>query len=208
MGSLPVAAIICGSLYILAFPAFALIVLGFLFLISGVVLGLFFRDPERIVGEGVVSPADGRVTRVEMMRGRTCFVSIFMNVHNVHVNRMPWSGTILDVVHHPGGFAPAFNKDSDNNERTVTRFKTEFGTWEMTQIAGAVARRIVPYISPGDRLEKGDRFGLIRFGSRVDLKFTIPPGMELTVEIGQKVRAGSSEIASLKTNKRKMGAPS
>jgi len=175
---------------------FVLIILGFFFLFSGVLIGMFFRDPERRIGDGVVSPADGRVTRVEMRRGRTCFVSIFMNVHNVHVNRMPWSGTIIDVVHHPGGYVPAFDKDSDNNERVVTRFRNEYGNWEMTQIAGAVARRIVPYISAGQQLERGDRFGMIRFGSRVDLLFKVPAGMELNVVQGQKVIAGSSVIAS------------
>jgi len=187
---------ICGALYIFAIPWFFLIVIGFIFLFTGVLLGLFFRDPERRIGEGVVSPADGKVTRVEKRGGRTFFISIFMNVHNVHVNRMPWGGAIVDIVHHPGGFAPAFDKDSDNNERVITRFRNEYGTWEMTQIAGAVARRIVPYISPGQQMERGERFGMIRFGSRVDLLFKLPAGMELKVVQGQKVFAGSSVIAS------------
>ena len=180
----------------LLFPTMALIYLGFLILAVSIVLGLFFRDPDRRIGSGVVSPADGRVMKAEAEKGGRYHVSIFMNVHNVHVNRMPWPGRILHVEHHPGGFVPAFNKDSDLNERVVVSFRTENGDWEVTQIAGAVARRIVPYIVPGQDLRKGERFGLIRFGSRVDLSFRMPKGMVLAVSPGQKVRAGVTDIAA------------
>ncbi|MGA1866768.1 MAG: phosphatidylserine decarboxylase [Thermoplasmatota archaeon] len=172
-----------------------LIYLGFTFLLIGIVLVLFFRDPERTVGEGVVSPADGRIMRMEAKRGGWWFVSIFMNIHDVHVNRSPWNGKVIDMVHHPGGFVPAFDKGSDRNERVVIRLRTVNGTWEITQIAGAVARRIVPYVSPGQELKKGQRIGLIRFGSRVDMLFRMPTGMRMAVEPGQKVFAGRTGIA-------------
>ncbi len=88
---------------------------------------------------------------------------------NVHVNRAPLSGTVTSVEHIPGGFVPAFNKESENNERVVWHFDTELGDIEMIQIAGAVARRIVPYVPSGTKVEQGERIGLIRFGSRVDI---------------------------------------
>jgi phosphatidylserine decarboxylase len=156
---------------------------------------IFFRDPKRSVGEGVVSPADGKVITVERRKGNWYFISIFMNIHNVHVNRAPWEGRVISQEHIPGGFVPAFNKDSDSNERVVTRIGTDNGTWEMVQIAGAVARRIISYVKPGQILEKGDRFGMIRFGSRVDLHFKLPRGYFISVREGDRVRAGSSNLA-------------
>ena len=158
-------------------------------------LSLFFRDPDRKIGEGVVSPADGKVVRVEKRRGSWWFVSIFMNVHNVHVNRIPWEGIVVGQEHIPGGYAPAFNKDSDRNERLITKLKTSTGTWEITQIAGAVARRIVPYVTTGQIVFKGQRFGMIRYGSRVDLLFKTPRGMMVDVEVGQRVLAGTTNLA-------------
>lgn len=155
---------------------------------------LFFRDPEREPAEGIVSPADG-VVKEAIRKGGRCKVSIFMNVHNVHVNRAPEGGSVLSVTHIPGGFIPAFKKESERNERVVTRLRTPHGTMVITQIAGTVARRIVPYIAPGDRLDKGDRIGMIRFGSRVDVEFDMPPGMVLAVQEGQRVKANLSNIA-------------
>jgi phosphatidylserine decarboxylase len=145
------------------------------------ILLLFFRDPKRFIGEGIVSPADGKVSEARSRNGRA-FVSIFMNVHNVHVNRAPLAGTVMEVKHIPGGYVPAFNKEAENNERVIARLGTARGTVIITQIAGTVARRIVPYLSAGDRVEKGDRIGLIRFGSRVDMSFTLPGNMELKVK--------------------------
>ncbi len=162
---------------------------------------LFFRDPERGIGEGVVSPADGRVLRVEK-RGRMWFVSIFMNVHNVHVNRAPWSGRVLSVMHKEGSFKPAFSKESDDNERVVIRIRTRNGVWVLTQIAGIVARRIVPYVSEGDTVERGERIGIIRFGSRVDLLFRPPVGTVVVVSEGERVRAGISSLAAPKRERR------
>lgn len=169
------------------------IILSGALLLFFIPVAAFFRDPERKIGQGVVSPADGKITKIEMNRDRV-LISIFMNVHNVHVNRMPWDGTIENVDHISGGFVPAFDKDSDTNERFIIRFRTTNGTWEMKQIAGAVARRIVPYVKPGDVLKKGQRFGMIRFGSRVDIDLKIPKGQKVIVSVGDMVLAGTSSL--------------
>jgi phosphatidylserine decarboxylase len=180
---------------LIVYPTLWFIISGFGSLIVMFPISLFFRDPSRKIGNGVVSPADGRVMVVERKRGKWWFVSIFMNIHNVHVNRAPWDCVIISQEHFTGGYIPAFNKDSDMNERVVTRLKTNNGTWEVTQIAGAVARRIIPYAGVGQVLAKGQRFGLIRFGSRVDLLFQMPRGMSIDIEVGQKVIAGTTNIA-------------
>ena len=156
---------------------------------------LFFRDPERRIGDGVVSPADGRVMGV-FREGRYHRINIFMNVHNVHVNRAPVDCQVISVERKHGGYVPAFDKESDRNERVITTIETRYGTWTVTQIAGAVARRIIPYVNGGEELGRGERFGLIRFGSRVDLKFTLPRGMEICVKPGDRVLAGASCLAS------------
>lgn len=153
----------------------------------------FFRDPEREIAQGrVISPADGVVQSIMPWKDGRTRVAIFMSPLNVHVNRAPLSGTVTSVEHIPGGFVPAFNKESENNERVVWHFDTELGDIEMIQIAGAVARRIVPYIPQGTKVEQGDRIGLIRFGSRVDIY--LPEGVEVAVEVGQKTVAGVTRI--------------
>ncbi|MEU9921459.1 phosphatidylserine decarboxylase [Streptomyces griseoluteus] len=153
----------------------------------------FFRDPEREITAGrVISPADGVVQSIMPWKDGRTRVAIFMSPLNVHVNRAPLAGTVTSVEHIPGGFVPAFNKESENNERVVWHFDTELGDIEMIQIAGAVARRIVPYIPEGTKVEQGDRIGLIRFGSRVDLY--LPEGVEVDVEVGQKTVAGVTRI--------------
>ncbi|GGS95921.1 MULTISPECIES: phosphatidylserine decarboxylase [Streptomyces] len=153
----------------------------------------FFRDPEREIAEGrVISPADGVVQSIMPWKDGRTRVAIFMSPLNVHVNRAPLAGTVTSVEHIPGGFVPAFNKESENNERVVWHFDTELGDIEMIQIAGAVARRIVPYLPEGTKVEQGDRIGLIRFGSRVDLY--LPEGVEVAVEVGQKTVAGVTRI--------------
>ncbi|WP_338692950.1 phosphatidylserine decarboxylase [Streptomyces sp. Q6] len=153
----------------------------------------FFRDPEReIVRGGVISPADGVVQSVMPWKDGRTRVAIFMSALNVHVNREPLDGTVTSVEHVPGGFVPAFNKESEDNERVVWHFDTELGDIEMIQIAGTVARRIVPYLSQGAKVEQGERIGLIRFGSRVDLY--LPEGVEADVEVGQKTVAGVTRL--------------
>ncbi len=153
----------------------------------------FFRDPEREVGRGrVISPADGVVQSIMPWKDGRTRVAIFMSPLNVHVNRAPLAGTVSSVEHVPGGFVPAFNKESENNERVVWHFDTELGDVEMVQIAGAVARRIVPYVPRGSKVEQGERIGLIRFGSRVDVY--LPEGIEADVEVGQPTQAGVTRL--------------
>lgn len=169
----------------------------FLFLL----LWFFFRDPERNVGTFVVSPADGKVLRMDTIDdpdlGRCDRISIFMGLGDVHINRIPLDADVRRVTHRPGKHIPAFNKDSDRNERVETLLASDHGGVKVIQIAGAVARRIVPYIEQGDHLHKGERMGLIRLGSRCDLLF--PEGtVQWTVEAKQKVRAGVSTVAKWK----------
>ncbi|MBK3624451.1 phosphatidylserine decarboxylase [Streptomyces sp. MBT49] len=149
--------------------------------------------PEREIAPGrVISPADGVVQSIMPWKDGRTRVAIFMSPLNVHVNRAPLAGTVTSVEHIPGGFVPAFNKESENNERVVWHFDTELGDIEMIQIAGAVARRIVPYIPEGTKVEQGERIGLIRFGSRVDIY--LPEGVDVAVEVGQKTVAGVTRI--------------
>ncbi|GAA3650513.1 phosphatidylserine decarboxylase [Nonomuraea antimicrobica] len=153
----------------------------------------FFRDPDRTPGEGrVLSPADGVVQSIDPWPDGRTRVAIFMSPLNVHVNRAPLAGNVTSVQHVAGGFLPAFNKDSDQNERVVWHFETTLGDIEMVQIAGAVARRIVPYLSAGAKVEQAERIGLIRFGSRVDIY--LPEGISPAVSVGDKMVAGVTRI--------------
>lgn len=157
----------------------------------------FFRDPERQVpaGAGVfVAPADGKVIRAEATADGLR-IDTFMNVFNVHVNRAPMSGRITHMQYYPGKFINAsFDKASEENERNRFEMETDDGMRiAFTQIAGLVARRIVSYVAVGDRVEAGQRVGMIRFGSRVDCE--IPAGFELCVRVGEHVTAGKTVLA-------------
>ncbi|SDL04898.1 phosphatidylserine decarboxylase [Nonomuraea jiangxiensis] len=153
----------------------------------------FFRDPDRSPGTGrILSPADGVVQSIDPWPDGRTRVAIFMSPLNVHVNRAPLAGNVASVQHVPGGFLPAFNKDSDQNERVVWHFETALGDIEMVQIAGAVARRIVPYVNVGAKVAQAERIGLIRFGSRVDIY--LPGGLSPAVSVGQKTVAGVTRI--------------
>ena len=165
----------------------------------------FFRDPPRAVpqGEGLVlCPADGRVLVVGEARDPylardAVKVSIFMNVFNVHSNRSPVAGTVKRVEYAAGLFVNAsFDKASSGNERNAIVLATDAGV-DVTcvQIAGLIARRILCYAKAGDRLEAGQRYGFIRFGSRVDVY--LPPGSKPRVAIGDKVKATSTVLAEL-----------
>lgn len=154
---------------------------------------LFFRDPDRAPGDGVVSPADGKVQAVEETETGGTVVQVFMSPLDVHVNRAPLDGTVSAREHRPGGHRPAFDKDAATNERMVWDLETAHGPVRVVQIAGAAARRIVPYVDVGARLEKGDRIGIIRLGSRVDLE--LPPGLVVEVEPGQRVEAATTTVA-------------
>ena len=174
----------------------------------------FFRDPDRVtpVREGlVVSPADGVVlpiavapppAELEMGAAALTRVSIFMNVFDVHVNRMPCAGRILGRAYRPGRFVNAsFDKASEANERMALRIALEDGEagreLALVQIAGLVARRILCQVREGDRLRAGARIGMIRFGSRVDLY--LPPGLAPLVAAGQRVLGGESVIADMRS---------
>jgi phosphatidylserine decarboxylase len=154
----------------------------------------FFRDPERQAVEGrVLSPADGVVQGIDPWADGRTRVSIFMGPLDVHVNRAPCDGTVTSVEHLPGGYLPAFDKDSERNERVVWHLKTSFGDLEFAQIAGAVARRIVPYAKAGSAVRQGERIGLIRFGSRVDVY--LPVGLAPAVMLRERTRAARTPLA-------------
>ncbi|MEB2319981.1 MAG: phosphatidylserine decarboxylase [Pseudomonadota bacterium] len=165
----------------------------------------FFRDPARDVPgapDAILSPADGRVIVVERARDPyadrdALKVSIFMNVFNVHSNRAPVDGLIERIDYFPGKFVNAdLDKASESNERNALRIRRDDGA-EITcvQVAGLVARRILCYVASGERLARGQRFGFIRFGSRVDLY--LPPDAEPIVTIGEKVSATATVVARL-----------
>lgn len=158
---------------------------------------VFFRDPERVPGAGVVSPADGRVMFVDEVEdldlGRSTRIAVFMHVHDVHVNRAPVAGEVEVAMHKPGGHMPAWNKESERNERFTILYDGESHA-KTIQIAGTVARRIVPYVKEGDRVEKGQRVGLIRFGSRVDTLVPARSGLVVAVRPGERVKAGVSTL--------------
>ena len=167
----------------------------------------FFRDPARNVPADprlVSSPADGRVVMVEHAQDPyaqrpALKISVFMNVFNVHSNRAPVDGEVFDVNYHAGGFFnAALDKASLENERNALRIRMNDGS-ELTcvQIAGLIARRILCYVKSGDRLVKGQRFGFIRFGSRVDVY--LPLQARPRVAVGDKVYAGATVLAELET---------
>ena len=169
--------------------------------------GSFFRDPDRYppFREGtLVSPADGRILSVTQVDGpelsgltESTKVSIFMSIFNVHVNRAPVAGRVLEIHYKPGKFFSAdLDKASEENERNLVVMEDEQGRRiAFVQIAGLIARRIVCFVEPDDTLEKGERFGLIRFGSRVDLY--LPPQTEIDVSVGQHVKGGETIIGYL-----------
>lgn len=166
-------------------------------------IGHFFRDPERVGpedAEAVCSPADGKVIKVgrapDPVTGEDRqVVCIFMNVFNVHVNRMPVSGKVELIRYIPGKFFNAsFDKASTDNERNVVVVTGKGNQrFTMVQIAGLIARRIVCWAEPADKLKRGERFGLIKFGSRVDLY--MPDGYVSLVSVGEKVVAGETALA-------------
>lgn len=166
----------------------------------------FFRDPDRAVEEGagfLSSPADGKVIFAEVVDenpyidGKCFKISIFMNVFNVHVNRIPFGGTVKAIHYHPGKFFNAsFDKASEHNERNALVIETETGvTYATVQIAGLVARRIICGVSQGDQVTRGRRYGMICFGSRLDLY--LPTDFACRVAIGDKVQAGTTVMGVL-----------
>ncbi|HEY3742111.1 MAG TPA: phosphatidylserine decarboxylase [Bryobacteraceae bacterium] len=160
----------------------------------------FFRDPDRAVPGGpvAVSPADGKIVSVKEMDPTHTRVSIFMNVFDVHVNRSPIAGVIREIQYKPGKFLnAAVDEAATDNEQNVLTVDGEDGAKVVfTQIAGLIARRIICYKHPGDRVKAGERIGLIKFGSRVDVFFG--PEWNVDVKPGETVSAGLSILARRK----------
>ena len=163
----------------------------------------FFRDPDRIaavVSGAVLAPADGRVMRVveidDPWVGRAVRVSIFLSPLDVHVNRSPVAGLVEGVEHAAGRFLAAYRDEaSELNERCMVSLQGETARVGVTQIAGVLARRIVCRARQGDNLQAGERYGLIRFGSRTDL--VVPQGTEIRVRVGERVRGGETIMGVL-----------
>jgi phosphatidylserine decarboxylase len=171
----------------------------------GIFVVSFFRDPERAPGgddRSILSPADGTVLSItdsppEAPPGAARRISIFMSVFNCHVNRAAVTGVLADYRYCPGKKLKAFEeKCSTENEQNLITLEADRGRVLFKQIAGILARRIVFYPKPGDRLSRGQRIGIILFGSRVDL--FVPDGAEIGVARGDKVRAGRTELARWK----------
>lgn len=188
--------------------------------LAGLTAGIlaFFRDPERVVPQderAIISPADGQVSMITqvdppaeligedgtgapgLIPGQVTRISIFMSVFDVHINRAPISGSVRRLVYIPGRFLNAdLDKASDENERQHILIERSDGLLiGFTQIAGLVARRIIPFVKPGDMVASGQRVGLIRFGSRVDVY--LPAGTSAKVMLGQRTIAGETVLAEL-----------
>ncbi len=162
-----------------------------------VFLLVFFRDPERSPGDGIVSAADGRVRAVERTDGRWR-ISVFLGVLDVHVNRLPIDATLERTEDSGAGYRPAYRAEADRNVRRSYRFATEIGPVEVVQITGIAARRLVSFVPAGWSGRRGERFGMIILGSRVDV--LLPEGSaEPVVQVGDRVRAGASPIARRRT---------
>jgi phosphatidylserine decarboxylase len=174
-------------------------------------IAYFFRDPPRVspLREGLVlAPADGRISAIERVKppmelglgeAERLRISIFLSVFDVHIQRTPVPGRVLRRVYTPGAFVnAALDKASEDNERSSLVIQTAAGVEiAVVQIAGLIARRILSFVREGDTLGVGDRFGLIRFGSRVDLY--LPPGLGALVAVGQRAIGGETVMADLKS---------
>ncbi len=180
--------------------------LGFLWALPFWVLTLFvlqfFRDPPRLVPVGeqfILSPADGRIVAImpvqdPWLQRSAVKVSVFMNVFNVHSNRSPVHGKVRHVEYHPGQFVNAdLDKASEANERNAVILDTPHGALTCVQVAGLIARRILCYVVPGSEVSAGERYGFIRFGSRVDLY--LPPEVRIRVALGDVVKATTTVVA-------------
>ena len=178
-----------------------------IFLILLIFTFYFFRDPERVIplGEDIlVSPADGLITSItEFKEGKKNYtkVSIFLSVFNVHIQRLPVSGEITKIDYIEGKFINAtLDKASEDNERLRLTLKSGSNNIYVTQIAGLIARRIICYLKVNEKVNQGDRYGIIKFGSRVDIEF--PNSYNLMVNVGQQCIGGETIIAKELKNKK------
>ena len=202
-----IAALIAAGGYALALNrrSWPLWLLAFLLTLLALWVAYFFRDPERSGDRGerlVIAPADGKVVQIaevdepSFMKGRAMRVSIFMNVFNVHVNRYPVDGVVTYVHYNPGKFLnAAADKASLENEQSTVGIESGPHKVLVRQIAGLIARRIVTYSKVGDKAVQGERFGIIRFGSRVDV--FVPVGSTINVKLGQLTSAGVTVVGEL-----------
>ncbi|MBS3782790.1 MAG: phosphatidylserine decarboxylase [Candidatus Thermoplasmatota archaeon] len=172
--------------YHFIYSSLIILILGTIQLLS---ILYFFRDPERDIADKICSPADGKIQSIDT--DNNC-IEIFMNIWDVHVNRTPCPGLIEEIKHMKGKHSPAFSKNARDNERQLLVLSTDHGKVKIWQIAGMIARRIVPYVEEGEVIEKGERLGMIRFGSKVKVEFA--EGVEFSVEEGQKVKAGKTSL--------------
>lgn len=183
--------------------------LGWLLLALTVFVAYFFRDPERSIPQTpgkLLAPADGKIVAISPQEDSSTpqagtMVSVFLSVFDVHINRAPIAATIASVRYSPGKFLPAFQSDASAlNEHNTVIFQAGNMQVMVKQIAGILARRIVCRVKSGDQVHAGQRFGLIRFGSRVDI--LIPPEFTVHVRLGQRIRGGQSVLASLQSPSR------
>ena len=190
----------------LVFALLGWVILTLLFLFLTLFSTYFFRNPERVIPAGedlLIAPADGKVIFVgevqedRYFKERVTKVSIFMSVFNVHINRVPCDGKVLDMYYNKGGFVNAsYDKASESNEQSGILLETGSGTQILfVQIAGLIARRIVTYPVIGDLLQRGARYGLIRFGSRVDIY--LPKNANVAVTLGERTVAGETILGTL-----------
>jgi phosphatidylserine decarboxylase len=180
------------------------ILLALALVVWGMVM-YFFRDPSRQPPDDptlILSPADGKVVEIitmqedQYLKEEVIRVSIFLNVNDVHVQRAPVEGEVILVEHKPGKYLQAFRPEASKvNEYIAMRIETPVGPFLVKQISGILARRCVNYAKPGDRVERGQRYGLIKFGSRVDL--FIPPEVEVVTKVGERVYGGLTPIARI-----------
>lgn len=199
--------LIFGSAFVtLILALLGLTILTLIGLVATLFTCAFFRDPDRVIPERqdlVVSPADGKIIFVGKVAdspfdlGDTLKISIFMSVFNVHVNRIPFPGRIKNIQYYPGKFFSAnLDKASKKNEHNALLLETDDGKDIcFVQIAGLIARRIICYISPEDQVLRGQRFGIICFGSRLDVY--LPVESQVEVDVGDMVKAGTSVLGKL-----------
>ena len=196
---------IAGSVILALLVSWWSVGVGLIFWLLAIFVIQFFRDPQRQAPDGerlVLSPADGRIVSVDKTidpytQQQALKISVFMNVFNVHSNRFPVAGRVTQVQYYPGSFVnAALDKASIENERNAVHLALASGEQiTVVQVAGLVARRILCYVKPGDTGRAGERYGFIRFGSRVDVY--LPPSSRPRVAIGDKVSATSTALADL-----------
>ena len=167
--------------------------------VVGLLLGAFFRDPQRFSEAGanaILAPVDGMVVEVDE---HSRLIAIFLSIFNVHVTRAPFAGNLRSWERVEGGYAFAFRESASHNARSVLSMETAVGPLELSLMAGAVARRVVQWVQPGRDLERGERVALIKFGSRAELR--LPHCCVAVVSVGDRVRAGETIVAEARPTK-------